>query len=97
MEHTAPSRFALEQNYPNPFNPSTGIRYQVSGTSEVRLEVFDMLGRKVAMLVNEQKASGTYTATFNAAGLASGMYFYKLQATSPSGNFVATKKMMLVK
>jgi photosystem II stability/assembly factor-like uncharacterized protein len=85
--------FALEQNYPNPFNPSTAIRYQLSAVSDVRLEVFDMLGRKVSTLVNERQAAGSYQATFNAAGLASGIYFYKLQA----GSFSETKKMMLVK
>jgi photosystem II stability/assembly factor-like uncharacterized protein len=88
-----PTAFGLEQNYPNPFNPSTGIRYQVSGVSDVRLEVFDMLGRKVSTLVNERQAAGNYTATFNAAGFASGVYFYRLQA----GSFIATKKMLLLK
>jgi Secretion system C-terminal sorting domain len=90
---TLTKTFALEQNYPNPFNPSTEIRYQVSGVSDVRLEVFDMLGRKVSTLVNERQATGSYQASFNAAGLASGIYFYKLQA----GSFSETKKMMLVK
>jgi hypothetical protein len=85
--------FALEQNYPNPFNPSTGIRYQVSRVSDVRLEVFDMLGRKVSTLVNERQSAGSYEVSFNAAGLASGVYFYKLSA----GSFVQTKKMLLVK
>jgi endonuclease I len=92
--------FRLEQNYPNPFNPSTEIRYQVSGTSEVRLDVFDMLGRKVSTLVNERKAAGTYSVNFNAAGLASGgaslasgIYFYRLQAAG----FAETKRMMLMK
>jgi hypothetical protein len=89
----APYRFALEQNYPNPFNPTTGIRYQVAGTSDVRLEVFDMLGRKVATLVNERKAAGAYSVTFNAANLSSGIYFYRLQA----GAFTETRKMMLIK
>jgi hypothetical protein len=88
-----PTRYALEQNYPNPFNPSTGIRYQVSGVSDVRLEVFDMLGRKVSTLVNERQAAGAYQAIFNAANLASGVYFYRLQA----GAFVETRKMMLVR
>jgi hypothetical protein len=88
-----PAAFALEQNYPNPFNPSTEIRYQVSGTSEVQLEVFDVLGRNVATLVNERQAAGSYAVNFNAASLASGIYFYRLQ----SGSFVATRKMMLVK
>ncbi|MFQ3597326.1 MAG: T9SS type A sorting domain-containing protein [Chloroherpetonaceae bacterium] len=88
-----PSVYALSQNYPNPFNPSTIINYQLAATNAVRLEVFDMLGRKVATLVNEQQSAGSYQATFNAVALASGVYFYRLQA----GNFVETKKMMLVK
>jgi N-acetylneuraminic acid mutarotase len=88
-----PSAFALEQNYPNPFNPSTEIRYQVSGTSDVRLDVFDLLGRKVSTLVNERQAIGAYRVNFNAANLSSGTYFYRLQA----GGFVETKKMMLIK
>jgi hypothetical protein len=95
-----PREFALAQNYPNPFNPSTGIRYQVSGTSDVRLEVFDMLGRKVSTLVNERKAAGSYQVNFNAATLASGIYFYRLDARSSgsqAGTFSETRRMMLVK
>jgi hypothetical protein len=88
-----PKQFALEQNYPNPFNPSTEIRYQVSGVSDVRLEVFDMLGRKVATLVSERQAAGSYQVNFNAVSFASGVYFYRLQA----GAFVETRKMMLVR
>jgi hypothetical protein len=95
-----PKQFSLEQNYPNPFNPSTEIRYQVSGTSEVRLEVFDMLGRTVATLVNERQAAGSYQVKFNAVNLASGIYFYRLDlrsSGSQAGQFVETRKMMFVK
>jgi Prolyl oligopeptidase family/Secretion system C-terminal sorting domain len=92
-----PALFALEQNYPNPFNPSTGIRYQVSGGSDVRLEVFDVLGRKVSTLVSERQSAGRYAVTFNAAGLASGLYFYKLDVRSQAGAFSETRKMMLLK
>jgi photosystem II stability/assembly factor-like uncharacterized protein len=88
-----PEGFQLLQNYPNPFNPSTSIRYQVSEVSDVRLEVFDMLGRKVATLVNARQPAGFYSVPFNAAGLSSAMYFYRLQA----GSFTDTKSMMLVK
>jgi photosystem II stability/assembly factor-like uncharacterized protein/subtilisin-like proprotein convertase family protein len=88
-----PTSFKLVQNYPNPFNPSTTIGYQISTLSEVKLEVFDVLGRRVATLVNEQQPPGFYTVNFNATRLASGVYFYRLQA----GSFVETKKMMLVK
>jgi hypothetical protein len=91
--NSTPTTFALEQNYPNPFNPSTGIRYQVPQVSDVRLDVFDMLGRKVSTLVNERQAAGSYQVNFNATNLASGTYFYRLQA----GVFVETKKMLLVK
>jgi trimeric autotransporter adhesin len=88
-----PRFFALSQNYPNPFNPSTVIGYQLSVLSEVKLEVFDMLGRNVATLVNARQTVGSYQTTFNAASLSSGIYFYKLQA----GNFTQTRKMLLVK
>jgi hypothetical protein len=85
--------FALKQNYPNPFNPTTGIRYRVSGTSHVTLVVYDVLGREVAVLVNEVKAPGSYEASFDATGLASGVYLYTLQAAG----FVQTRKMLLVR
>jgi hypothetical protein len=85
--------FSLDQNYPNPFNPSTTIRYQVSGSSNVSLEVYDILGNEVATLVNEEKPAGSYEVKFNAAGLSSGIYFYKLQA----GSLVETKKMILLR
>ena len=89
-----PATFGLNQNYPNPFNPVTTIGYRVSGlgSSWVRLAVYDVLGREVAVLVNEQKSAGTYTVQFNAANLASGIYLYRLTA----GSFVDTRRMMLV-
>jgi len=85
--------YRLEQNYPNPFNPTTNITYVLPKTENVSLKVYDVLGREVATLVNEVKPAGAYTVPFNASNLASGVYFYKLQA----GSFVQTKKMMLVK
>lgn len=87
--------FKLEQNYPNPFNPTTTIRYELPTASDVKLDVFDALGRKVATLVNGRKSAGSYAVTFDASryALASGTYFYRLQA----GNAVETKKMLLVK
>ncbi len=85
--------FSLEQNYPNPFNPSTSIQYRVSSNSNVSLKVYDVLGNEVATLVNEEKSAGSYEIKFNAAGLSSGIYFYKLQA----GSMVETKKMILMK
>jgi hypothetical protein len=88
-----PKVFALEQNYPNPFNPSTTIRYQLPVASEVKLEVYDVLGKKIATLVNERQSAGSYQVVWNASGLSSGTYFYRLQA----GTFTQTKKMILVK
>lgn len=88
-----PSAFKLMQNYPNPFNPTTTITYQLASFSDVKLEVFDVLGRKVATLVNERQTAGAHSVNFNAATFASGVYFYRLQA----GSFVETKKMILVK
>ncbi len=88
-----PKQFTLAQKYPNPFNPTTLITYQLPVASEVSLKIYDALGREVATLVNGRQEAGLYTQPFNAANLSSGIYFYRLQA----GNFVATKKMMLVK
>lgn len=85
--------FDLSQNYPNPFNPATTISYSLKEKSNVRLEVFDILGRKVSTIVNEEKPAGIYKANFNASFLASGVYFYRLKA----GNFVEVKKMMMLK
>jgi hypothetical protein len=90
-----PDQFMLFQNYPNPFNPTTSIQYAISSTQFVTLKVFDLLGREVVTLVNEEKAAGSYDVEFRMQNLelSSGIYFYKLQA----GSFVDTKKMTLVK
>lgn len=88
-----PTQFELKGNYPNPFNPTTNIAYSVPTNSEVRLAVYDMLGRQVATLVNGVQAPGNYSVNFDATNLSSGMYLYRLQA----GNFSQTQKMMLVK
>ncbi|MFQ3598540.1 MAG: T9SS type A sorting domain-containing protein [Chloroherpetonaceae bacterium] len=88
-----PTAFRLGQNYPNPFNPTTTIPIQVPRTERVVLKVFDVLGREVATLVNETLSQNEYLIPFNAGGLSSGVYFYRVQA----GEFVETKKMMLVK
>ncbi|MCK9424407.1 MAG: T9SS type A sorting domain-containing protein [Ignavibacteriaceae bacterium] len=93
IENAIPSTFKLEQNYPNPFNPNTVISYQLSVDSKVSLRVFDILGNEVAMLVNEEQPAGTYQVSFNQQQLASGIYFYQLRA----GNFVQTKKMVLLR
>lgn len=90
---TTPSDFVLQQNYPNPFNPATRIPFSVRGSGFVSLRVFDVLGREVRTLVDENLQAGRYEATFDAAGLASGTYFYRLQA----GEFVQTKKLLLLR
>ena len=103
-----PVKFILEQNYPNPFNPSTTIRYSIPSVErdlsysngselksalQVSLKVYDMLGRDVATLVNQTQSPGNYAVIFDAIGLASGLYFYKLSV----GGFISTKKMILLK
>jgi len=90
-----PATFDLAQNYPNPFNPTTMLTYRLSKSSNVRLDVFDVLGRKVATLVNARQDAGNYRVDFNAAqfNLASGLYFYRLTAGTQS----ATRKMILTK
>jgi glucuronoarabinoxylan endo-1,4-beta-xylanase len=88
-----PSSYSLEQNYPNPFNPSTSLSYQLPENSFVSLKVFDLLGREVATLVNQEQASGKYRVEFNAGNIPSGIYIYMLNA----GNYKETKKMMLLK
>tara|TARA_E500000178_G_C16989555_1_gene740119 strand:+ start:1272 stop:1622 length:351 start_codon:yes stop_codon:yes gene_type:complete len=88
-----PAQFSLLQNYPNPFNPSMQIQYVLLEASLVTLEVLNSVGQKVTELVNTQKPAGHHTATFDASGLSSGVYLYKL--TTPS--FTQTKKMLLIK
>jgi hypothetical protein len=88
-----PLRFSLEQNYPNPFNPATEIGMRIAKGGFVSLKVFDVLGRQVATLVNQVKHPGTYTVTWDASGVATGVYFYRLHA----GSFVDVKKMLLVR
>jgi hypothetical protein len=85
--------FVLEQNYPNPFNPVTTIKYSIPEVSKVSLALFNLLGEEVATLVNEGKSAGNYIVEFNAVNLPSGIYFYRLQA----GDYIETKKMMLMK
>jgi 7,8-dihydropterin-6-yl-methyl-4-(beta-D-ribofuranosyl)aminobenzene 5'-phosphate synthase len=92
-ESQIPQRFKLEQNYPNPFNPTTTIKYSVPKLSFVTIKIYDVLGNEVATLVNEEKAVGAYELNWNATNLPSGVYFYRLQA----GDFVETKKMILLK
>jgi hypothetical protein len=88
-----PTAYRLEQNYPNPFNPSTTIRYELPKTSEVRLGVYDMLGHEVSVLEDERRDAGIHEVRFDASGLSSGVYMYRLQA----GEYVAIKRMLVLK
>jgi Secretion system C-terminal sorting domain len=88
-----PTSFTLSQNYPNPFNPSTKINFTLPSPNNVKITVYDITGKKVADLLNQQLDAGSHTVNFNAANLASGTYIYRIQA----GNFVEAKKMVLLK
>ena len=88
-----PKEFCLYQNYPNPFNPSTKISWQSPVSGHQTLKVFDILGNEIATLVDEYKSAGNYEIRFDASGLSSGLYFYRLQA----GSFIQTEKMILLK
>jgi len=88
-----PFTYELSQNYPNPFNPSTTIRYQLPQEGFVTLKIYDILGREVKTLINEEKVKGKYEVNFNASNLASGVYLYRLKVN----DYVAVKKLMLLK
>jgi hypothetical protein len=88
-----PTKFSLSQNYPNPFNPSTTIKYSIPQLSNVVIKVFDVIGKEIKPLVNDEKPVGTYEVNWNAANLPSGVYFYQMKA----GQFISTKKMLLLK
>ena len=89
----SPSWFRLEQNYPNPFNPTTTIGFGIIEKRNVRLSVLNILGEEIRVLLNEEKEAGYHSIDFNASDLPSGVYFYRIQ----SGNFIDTKKMILLK
>jgi len=88
-----PASFTLYQNYPNPFNPTTNISFTIQSKSFVTLKVYDLLGRDVATLISQELPAGTYPQQWNAAGMPSGVYFYRLQ----TGSFIETKKLILLK
>ena len=88
-----PDKYSLSQNFPNPFNPSTKINFEIPTSGNAVLKIFNSLGKEVSTIVNERLIAGKYSVTFNAAALSSGIYFYTLQA----GEFVETKKMLLIK
>ena len=93
MEDILPSEFHLSQNYPNPFDERTTIKYCLPYKTKIRLEVFNTEGKRIDVIVNEVKQPGTYQVEFNATGLTSGKYFYRLCANK----FDETKKMVLMK
>ncbi len=88
-----PDEFTLSQNYPNPFNPSTKIKFNIPQQSRVELKVYNVLGKEVMTLINDVKSAGGYEVEFDASSLASGTYFYKIQA----GQFIDVKRMILIK
>jgi Tol biopolymer transport system component len=92
-EDSNPVDFYLSQNYPNPFNPNATINFFIPKKAFVSLKIYDVLGTEITSLFNEEKSTGSYEVKFNASGLTSGIYFYHLQA----GNFIETKKMILLK
>ncbi|MFQ5486551.1 MAG: T9SS type A sorting domain-containing protein, partial [Desulfobacterales bacterium] len=99
FEHTdayfakLPKDFVLDQNYPNPFNPSTTIAFALPKPAHVRLSLFDILGREIAILVDEKLPAGQHKTVFNATGLAGGIYFFRMQA----GEFESVKRMLFLK
>jgi hypothetical protein len=92
-DNTNPYKYTLGQNYPNPFNPTTTISYSIPNDLIVKIKIYDIAGREISALVNELKASGNHSVSFNGSNLASGVYFYKIEA----GSFIETKRMVLVK
>jgi hypothetical protein len=95
-----PPSFRLQQNYPNPFNPVSAIRYSLAVRAYVRVKIYDVLGREVTTLVDGVESPGEKSVNWNASGLASGVYFYRLEATSatdPARAFTHTRKMLLVR
>jgi len=90
---TKPKEFILFQNYPNPFNPVTEINYTVPISGNVLIRIFDVLGREVTTLIDEEKSVGNYSIEFNATNLSSGIYFYTMQSIE----FIETRKMVLLK
>ena len=93
QETIQPTEFRLSQNYPNPFNPSTKIKYSIPQSSNVVIKVFDILGNEIETLVSEENPAGTYELSWNAFNLPSGVYFYQIRA----GEYISTKKMLLIK
>ncbi len=92
-----PLSYRLEQNYPNPFNPVTTINYLLPGRSKVLLIIYNLRGEEIARLVDGIQPSGLHQITWDASGVSSGIYFYRIQAGPPAGGFIQTRKMLLLK
>jgi hypothetical protein len=99
VQYAGPTAFALDQNFPNPFNPSTKIQYQLPIDSRVTLKVYDVLGREVTTLMNDIRPAGYHDALWDAGNIASGVYFYRMEAQSLTGGsgFQQIKKLMVIK
>ncbi len=97
VEIGLPAKYELSQNYPNPFNPVTKIDFALPNDSKVQIVIYDVAGREVRTLMNEYRTAGFHTISFDAAGLTSGMYVYRIQAKSSASEFSSTKKLMLIK
>jgi hypothetical protein len=100
-----PERFALQQNYPNPFNPSTVIKYSIpvnkTGSSFVKISVYDILGKEVSLIVDREQRPGNYEVTFDGTNISSGIYFYRIEVSNTESSevksFADVKKMILLK
>ena len=97
IDIVAPDKFVLEQNFPNPFNPKTTILYQLPLESDVVLSIYNIIGQKVEILVNEKQGAGIYNIEWDASNVASGMYFYRILARDAKGVHTAIKKMLIIK
>ena len=97
VEISSPTEFSLSQNYPNPFNPATIIQYSIPSAGNIKLTVFNSLGEKIAVLVDEYKKAGNYKISFDAHSFTSGIYFYRLQANNSTKIYLQTKKMCFIK
>ena len=93
IENNVPTMFSLEQNYPNPYNPTTTIKYSVPRSCFVTIKIYDLLGKEISSIINENKSAGNYSVQYTAGKLANGVYFYRMHA----GDFNETKKMLLIK
>jgi len=93
ISNIIPDKFNLYQNYPNPFNPVTNIKFDIQKNSFVKLKVYDIVGKEIAALVNENKSAGSYVVDFDATNLTSGVYFYRIETES----FTETKRMVILK